>query len=66
MHTCEYTNVITKWVGGAFVITSVDPEAGGRGGCLCMYITPKDFLIKIPQPTGFTPTFYQSVNDRFD
>ena len=36
---------------GANVITLVDPEAGGRAGCLCMYIAPKDFLIKIPRPT---------------
>jgi hypothetical protein len=38
--------------GEANVITLVDPEAGGRGVCLCMYIAPKDFLIKIPRPTG--------------
>lgn len=63
MHTCEYTNVITKLglehqgathevLGGAFVITLVDPEAGGHAGSLCMYIAPKDFLGKIPEPTG--------------
>ena len=48
--------------GGAFVITLVDPEAGGRAGSLCMYITPKDFLIKIPEPTGS----YQSLTTEID
>lgn len=39
--------------GGAFAITYADPEAGVRGGSLCMYITPKDFLGKILEPTGY-------------
>jgi hypothetical protein len=60
IHECDHK---THGV-GANVITLVTPEAGGRGVCLCMYIAPKDFLIKIPRPTGSTPTSYQSVNDR--
>jgi hypothetical protein len=48
---------------GANVITLVTPEAGGRGVCLCMYIAPKDFLIKIPQPTR-CPYAARGLNDR--
>jgi hypothetical protein len=48
---------------GANVITLVNPEAGGRGVCLYMYIAPKDFLIKIPQPTG-CPYALRRFNDR--
>ena len=40
-------------LGVAFVIALVDPEAGGHAGSLYMYIAPKDFLIKIPRPTGY-------------
>jgi hypothetical protein len=47
IHECD--NKTIGW--GAFVITLVDPEAGGRGVSLCMYNAPKDFLIKIPRPT---------------
>jgi hypothetical protein len=55
-NTCGETNVITL----------VTPEAGVRGGSLCMYITPKDFLIKIPRLTGSAKVFlrYASVDDR--
>ena len=54
-NTCGETNVITL----------ADPEAGGRGVSLCMYIAPKDFLIKIPRPTG-CPYALRELNDRFD
>ena len=48
------------------MITLVDPEAGVRGGSLCMYITPKDFLGKILEPTGYPYAlrkFYEPKGD---
>ena len=51
------------------------PGGGGRAGILYMYITPKDFLIKIPQPTAKSqtsialsrcPYALRRLNDRFD
>jgi hypothetical protein len=49
--------------GGANVITLMNPEEGGRAGILYMYIAPKDFLIKIPEPTG-CPYALRRLNDR--
>ena len=31
---------------------------GGQGVVPYSWNAPKDFLIKIPEPTGFTPTLY--------
>ena len=51
MSECDH-KLVRNTCGETNVITLADPEAGGRGVSLCMYNAPKDFLIKIPQPTG--------------
>jgi len=61
IHECDHK---THGV-GANVITLVDPEAGGRGVSSTCTIAPKDFLIKIPQPTR-CPYALCRLNDRFD
>ena len=64
MTECDH-KLVRNTCGKANVITLVDPEAGGRGGSLYMYIAPKDFLIKIPRPTR-CPYALRRLNDRFD